>query len=111
MDPIFKEYAILPYAKLMELSKCLFMLSIENGYTPVVFANTWQKNQNRTDHDHNLRNVNQYTLPPPKIELLKNHLFIHYHSHGITWTLQNYSVICITKFKIGLTERLIDALE
>jgi hypothetical protein len=84
-NPIFKELGILPEAKLIKLSKSLFMHSIEYGYGPASFANTWQKNQNVADHDHNLRNFNPYTLPPPKLNYLKNPLSTHYHSHGITW--------------------------
>jgi hypothetical protein len=45
MEPIFKEQAILPHAKLTELSKFLFIHFIEYGYAPAAFANIWQKNQ------------------------------------------------------------------
>jgi hypothetical protein len=108
-NPIFKELGILPYAKLIELSKSLFMHSIEYGYAPASFANIWQKNQNRADHDHNLRNFDQYTLPPPRIELFKKSPL---YSLPLTWNnlgtikLQNNR----TTFKIGLEEQFIDEI-
>jgi hypothetical protein len=89
--------------------KAFLMHSIEYGYAPTSFANIWQKNQNRADHDHNLRNFDQYTLPPPRIELFKKSPL---YSLPLTWNnlgtikLQNNR----TTFQIGLKEQFIDEI-
>jgi hypothetical protein len=36
-----------------------------------VVANTWTKNVDRIEHEHNLRNFDSYAIPPPRIELFK----------------------------------------
>jgi hypothetical protein len=70
-SPIFSELKILPYPKLIEYFKSLFMHSFVYGYAPPSFSNTWPLNANRAEHDHNLRNNNLYAIPPPRIELFK----------------------------------------
>jgi hypothetical protein len=65
--PLFANLAILPYEKIIEMSKLMFMHSIEYNYAPCAFANTWQKNSDRNT-GHVLRNENDYALPIPRIE-------------------------------------------
>jgi hypothetical protein len=109
-NPVFKELAILPYTKLIEYSKSMFMHSIEYKYAPSSFNNTWQKNHNRVDHDHNLRNDNSFALPAPRIELFKRSPL---YSLPLTWN--NLNTIKLqgnrTTFKIGLKENLLAELE
>jgi hypothetical protein len=76
---------------------------------PPLLPTFGKKNQNRADHDHNLRNFDQYTLPPPRIELFKKSPL---YSLPLTWNnlgtikLQNNR----TTFKIGLKEQFINEI-
>jgi hypothetical protein len=67
---LFVNLDILPYEKILDMSKLMFMNSIEYNYSPSAFASTWQKNSDRNTR-HVLRNENDYALPIPKIEFLK----------------------------------------
>ena len=65
---LFTNLKILPFSKIISYQKIMFMHSIEYGYCPPSFSNTWQKNHER---NLNLRNENDYHLPSPKIDLFK----------------------------------------
>jgi len=64
-EPLFKQLKILPYPKLIEQSKLLFMHSVHYNYAPPIFSNVWPKNDSRNINQH-LRNSEQYTIPRPK---------------------------------------------
>jgi hypothetical protein len=67
--PLFANLAILPYDKIIEISKLMFMHSIEKN----------------SDHNtgHVLRNENDYALPIPRIEFFKKIPFTLYLQHGM----------------------------
>jgi hypothetical protein len=68
--PLFIENRILPFDKLLLQNKLLFFHSIEFNYAPCSFNNVWTKNTDR-DLDYNLRNTDQYVIPPIRIELFR----------------------------------------
>lgn len=68
--PLFIENRILPFDKLLLQNKLLFFHSIEFNYAPRSFNNVWTKNTDR-DLDYNLRNTDQYVIPPIRIELFR----------------------------------------
>ena len=57
------------------------MHSIEYQYAPASFNGTWNKNLNR-DNNYNLRNVDDYILPPVRIELIRH---IPVYSFALAW--------------------------
>jgi hypothetical protein len=97
---------ILPYDKIIEQAKLTFMHSIEYKYAPTAFTNTWQKNSER-NIGHELRNENDYYLPPPKLEFFKR---IPLYSLPAAWNaagdlrLQQNK----TTFKIALKDKLMN---
>jgi hypothetical protein len=46
------------------------MHAVNYGYCLPSFANTWTKN-NQREHERDLRNNNDFTIPPHRTELLK----------------------------------------
>ena len=68
--PLFLSSNILPFHKIIFLQKALFMHSIHYNYQHSSFKDTWQLNINR-DHDHSLRNLNDFHLPLPKTYIFK----------------------------------------
>lgn len=106
--PLFAGLSILPFDKIIEQSKLLFMHSIEYNYAPKAFASTWQKNSER-NIGHELRNENDYYLPHPRLEFFRK---IPLYSLPAAWNdagdirLQHNR----TTFKIALKEKLIDEI-
>ncbi len=47
------------------------MHSVFYHYCPPSFNHVWQLSNDASDHDHELRNLNMYQLPHPRIELFK----------------------------------------
>jgi hypothetical protein len=68
--PLFLDNRILPFDKLILQNKLLFFHSVEFKYAPRSFANTWTKNADR-EIEYNLRNDEQYTIAPIRIELFR----------------------------------------
>jgi hypothetical protein len=104
--PLFVRLGILPYEKLIEQAKLLFMHSIEYNYAPRAFSNTWMKNNER-NIGHALRNDNDYMLPNPRIEFFKK---IPLYSLPSAWNDAGdirYQQNRLT-FKIALKEKLLD---
>ena len=69
-QPLFTESKVLPLDKLIIQAKLLFMHSIEYGYGPISFFETWQKNHQR-NQNLNLRNADDFYLPAPKYDFFK----------------------------------------
>jgi hypothetical protein len=55
---------------IIQRAKLHFMHSIEDNNVPSSFELTWTKN-NATQQNHNLRNMDKYVLPHPRIEFFK----------------------------------------
>ena len=107
--PLFFSLGILPYDKIIEQSKLIFMHSVEYNYAPRTFLNTWRKNNERNT-GHALRNEADYVLPFPRIEFFKK---IPLYSLPAAWNAagdirfhQNR-----TTFKIALKEQLLAEME
>jgi hypothetical protein len=65
--PLFLANKILPFDKLIQLHRLLFMHSIAYDYAPITFENTWIKN-NARNTGHDLRNHDYFSLPVVRIE-------------------------------------------
>jgi len=70
--PLFKELKILPLHNIIYESKMLFMHSIYYEQSPPSFRNVWRRNITR-NLSQNLRNEDDFYLPPPKFEAFKNY--------------------------------------
>jgi hypothetical protein len=82
-EPLFARLQILPYELILKQAKLLFMHSIEYDYAPPSFRGIWTKNY--VNHgDRPLRKADDYMLPNPRTELLKNPLSMHVLWNGIT---------------------------
>jgi hypothetical protein len=85
------------------------MHSVEYGYAPTSFANTWTKNVDRTEHEHNLRNFDSYAIPPPRIELFKKSPL-----YSLPFTWNNLDDLKLqhnrTTFRIGLKVNLLNLI-
>jgi hypothetical protein len=68
--PIFKQLKILPLEKIILQAKLHFMHSIEFNYAPQSFDEIWTKN-NVVLQNYNLRQMDKYALPYPRIEFFK----------------------------------------
>ena len=68
--PLFKDLKILPFEKLSQQSKLLFMHSICYNYAPKSFENVFVRNTDR-NIDYNLRNNDEFALPMVRIEFFK----------------------------------------
>jgi hypothetical protein len=75
------------------------------NYCPDSSGDVWPSNLNRIDNQHNLRNINHFIIPYPRIELSKRSPL---YSIPMLWNnigdlgLQS----CKTTFRIGLKEKL-----
>jgi hypothetical protein len=69
-EPLFKNLGILPLNKIITQAKHTFMHSIYYAYAPESFSNIWNTNA-LINPDLTLRNANDFTLPFPRIELIK----------------------------------------
>jgi hypothetical protein len=67
-NSIFAEHDILPLPKLITYSQRKLMHSIIYGYCPPSLRQLFQCNEQR-EHNHNLRNAAEITVPYPRIEL------------------------------------------
>ena len=79
--PLFSKTNMLTYENIQKFNKLSFMHSIEYQYAPASFNGTWNKNLNR-DNNYNLRNVDDYILPPVRIELIRH---IPVYSFALAW--------------------------
>ena len=68
--PLFEKLKILPYEKILFMSKINFMHSVRYKYSPESFQSTWQLNENR-NVEYVLRNAMDYNLPVPRTEFFK----------------------------------------
>ena len=68
--PLFRQHKILPLHKMIEYYNVKFMHSYFHKKLPLSFAEIWQTNNERTPN-RNLRNGNDYYVPPHRIELVK----------------------------------------
>ncbi len=68
--PLFYKAKILPFEKVIDLRKMLFMHSIHYKYSHASFANTWKKNDQR-GIDPTLRNLTDFSLPFPNTDAFK----------------------------------------
>jgi hypothetical protein len=107
--PLFQSLCILPFDKIIEQAKLLFMHSVEFNYAPSTFNNTWTKNNER-NMEIELRNNDEYVLPHPRIEFFKK---IPLYSLPAAWnaagTLRFYHNR-IT-FKIALKDKLLSEID
>ena len=69
-EPLFKQLGILPYEKIVQMSKLHFMHAVRYKYAPDTFQSTWQLNSNR-NVEYELRNATDYSLPVPRTEFFK----------------------------------------
>jgi len=108
--PLFAELQILPYEHLIKQAKLLFMHSVEYGYAPASFINTWAKN-NAIQGDRPLRNADDYTLPNPRTEMFKKsplyNLPFEWNSLDYTKFISNRTTFK-TALKFNLLELLIN---
>jgi hypothetical protein len=102
--PLFLSTKILPIYKIIKMSKLMFMHSVFYEYAPRSFNLTWQKN-NLRQIDHNLRNLNEFTLPNPRIEQFKR---FPIYSLPMEWNLERVLTLYEnrTTFKLALRDQL-----
>jgi hypothetical protein len=67
-QPLFKQLDITNFEQIALQSKLHFMHTVNYGYCLPSFSNTWTKN-NQRDHGRDLRNNNDFTIPPHRSEL------------------------------------------
>ena len=98
--PLFYENKILPIAKIIKMANLNCMHSVFYEYAPRSFMQTWIKNNER-QHDHNLRNDNDYMLPNPRLEQFKifpiHSLPFEWNQAGVVTLYENK-----TTFRIAL---------
>jgi hypothetical protein len=86
------------------------MHSVEYGYAPASFINTWAKN-NAIQGDRPLRNADDYTLPNPRTEMFKKsplyNLPFEWNSLDYTKFISNRTTFK-TALKFNLLELLIN---
>ena len=68
--PLFRQLKILPFNKMIEFYRVKFMHSYAHNKLPLSLAEIWQKN-NQRNPNRELRNGNDYYVPPHRIELVK----------------------------------------
>ena len=95
---------ILPIYKIIKMSKLMFMHSVFYECAPRSFSMTWQKN-NLQQNDHNLRNLNEFTMPNPRIEQFKR---FPIYSLPMEWNLERVLTLYEnrTTFKHALRDQL-----
>jgi len=88
------------------MAKLNFMHSVFYEYAPRSFMQTWIKNNER-QHDHNLRNDNDYMLPNPRLEQFKRFpiysLPLEWNQAGVVTLYENK-----TTFRIALKGQLFE---
>jgi len=104
--PLFYDYKILPIGKIIKMAKLNFMHSVFYEYAPRPFLQIWVKNNER-QHEHNLRNDNDYMLPNPRLEQYQKFpiysLPFEWNQAGVVTLYENK-----TTFKIALKEELFE---
>ena len=80
------------------------MHSVSYEYAPRSFNQTWQKN-NLRQNDYNLQNLNDFTLPNPRIEQFKR---FPIYSLPMEWNQERVLTLYENKvtFKIALRDQL-----
>ena len=90
------------------MAKLQFMHSVFYNYAPASFQNVWLRNEDR-QIVHNLRNVNDFTLPNPRIELFKKFplysLALEWNNSGVLSLYENK-----TTFKFALRDQLFEEI-
>jgi len=106
--PLFYTNRILPLDKIIKMAKLQFMHSVFYNYAPESFRNVWPRNEDR-QIEHNLRNVNDFTLPNPRIELFKKFplysLALEWNNSGVLSLYENK-----TTFKFALRDQLFEEI-
>ena len=69
-EPLFKQLKILPFDKIVQMSKINFMHAVRYKYAPDTFHSTWQLNEDR-NLDYEMRNATDFNLPVPRTEFFK----------------------------------------
>ena len=106
--PLFCNLRILPFDELLKLHRSLFMHSIEYNYNLPSFENVWPKN-NARNINHELRNANEFYLPPIHKEIFrKSPLYSLPHTWNTLGPVKFHTNR--TTFKIALTDELFDTL-
>jgi hypothetical protein len=105
----FIDLNILPFDKLVQYHKALFMHSIRYKYAPTSFLNTWHLNEVR-NLNYNLRNVAEFAIIPPRFEGFKK---FPLYSFPSTWN--NLDEVKLhrnrTTFKIELKRKFLESLQ
>ncbi len=68
--PLFLALKILPFEKIILLNQSLFMHTIQYQYCHTSFKDVFVTN-NQRNHDHMLRNLNNYYVPFPRYDFFK----------------------------------------
>jgi len=76
---LFIEHGILPFKSIIEYQKASFMHSIFYEYCPISMRESFVKNQN--DHNHDLRNINNFYVVRPRIDWFKKMPLFSFTSH------------------------------
>jgi len=79
--PLFRNLGILPIDRLVTFYRNKFMHNFVNGRLPISFADVWIRNRDR-NQIMALRNVDDLFVPPHRIELIKNCLFVRFRQPG-----------------------------
>jgi hypothetical protein len=107
-NTLFYEQGILPFDKIIILSKLMFMHAIAYNYNIESFNNIWHTNQHR-NLDMELRNVNEFILP-----LARRELFKKFPIYSLPWEWNQLGDTKLqrnrTTFKIQLTYDLFQSL-
>ena len=97
---------ILPYHKIIYKAQLPFFHSIHYNYAPSTFINSWKINSDR-DTQHELRNANDYQIPPAKLTF-----FTRFPLHTLPKTWNSAGIITCysnpTTFKIALNDELLN---
>jgi hypothetical protein len=105
---LFFEQGILPFDKIITFSKLMFMHAIAYNYNITSFNNIWMTNQQR-NLDMNLRNTNDFILPPIRRELLRK-----FPIYTLPWEWNHCGDVKLqrnrTTFKIQLTYDLFQSI-
>lgn len=67
---LFRNLEILPFDDLAVFFKAQFMCIYSQNKTPKSFENKWIKNSDRFNNEVQLRNINDYHIPPFRINLV-----------------------------------------
>lgn len=106
---LFVTHQILPFEKIIQEAKLKFMHSVRYDYCPISFQNIWKLNTDR-QHNHELRNLDQFVLPYVRVESFKKNpaysLPAIWNSTEIELTHQHNRVT----FSIALRYRLFEQI-